>query len=54
MRWRDAAVSFYAPDEQGREVRFAVHMTSDADARQLATLLQPEPLGEGIEQKAGR
>ena len=53
MRWRDA-VSFYAPDEQGHEVRFAVHMTCDADARQLATLLQPESLGEGIEQSVGR
>lgn len=33
------AVSFFAPDEHGREVRFAVHMYSDDEARQLAALL---------------
>jgi len=33
-------VSFFAPDERGREVRFALHMTSDEDARELADLLR--------------
>jgi len=46
------AVSFFAPDEQGHEVRFAVHMTSDSDARELATLLQPGSSGTGIGQNA--
>ena len=33
------AVSFFAPDEHGREVRFAVHMISNSDASDLADLL---------------
>ena len=33
------AVSFFGPDEHGHEVRFAVHMHSDEDARQLSDLL---------------
>lgn len=32
-------VSFFAPDERGREVRFALHMTSNEAARELADLL---------------
>jgi hypothetical protein len=36
------AVSFFAPDENGREVRFAVHMHSDPDAVDLAALLNGE------------
>jgi len=47
------AVSFFAPDEQGHEVRFAFHMTSDADARELAALLQLDSPNTGIEQAAG-
>lgn len=34
------AVSFYAPDERGRDVRYALHMTSDAAATELAGLLR--------------
>jgi hypothetical protein len=34
------AVSFFAPDENGREIRFAVHMHSDTDAVELAALLE--------------
>ena len=33
------AVSFFAPDEYGREVRFAVHMHADEDARELSGML---------------
>lgn len=33
-------VSFFAPDERGREVRFALHMTSDEAAQELADLLR--------------
>jgi hypothetical protein len=33
------AVSFFAPDEYGHEVRFAVHMHSDEDARELSGML---------------
>lgn len=33
------AVSFFAPDEHGREVRFAVHMLSERDASELADML---------------
>ncbi|MFC2106379.1 hypothetical protein ACFLS0_06485 [Candidatus Bipolaricaulota bacterium] len=33
------AVSFFAPDEHGREVCFAVHMYSERDASELADLL---------------
>ncbi|MGC8874351.1 MAG: hypothetical protein ACP5SI_07895 [Chloroflexia bacterium] len=33
------AVSFFAPDEYGREVRFAVHMYSDQDAQELSARL---------------
>ena len=33
------AVSFFAPDEHGHEVRFALHMHSDEDARELSGLL---------------
>jgi hypothetical protein len=33
-------VSFFAPDERGREVRFALHMTSDEAAGELADLLR--------------
>lgn len=33
-------VSFFAPDEDGLEVRFALHMTSDEDAQVLAGLLR--------------
>jgi hypothetical protein len=33
------AVSFFAPDEHGHEVRFALHMHSDGDAVELARLL---------------
>lgn len=33
-------VSFFGPDERGREVRFALHMTSDEAARELADLLR--------------
>jgi hypothetical protein len=33
------AVSFFGPDEHGAEVRFALHMTSDADAQELAGIL---------------
>ena len=35
--WR--AVSFFAPDESGREVRFAVHTCSDEDADELSGML---------------
>lgn len=34
------AVSFFAPDERGREVRFALHMTSDEAAKDLAQRLR--------------
>jgi hypothetical protein len=34
------AASFFAPDERGREVRFALHVTSDAAARDLAERLR--------------
>jgi hypothetical protein len=34
------AVSFFAPDEDGRDVRYAVHMTSEADADALSALLR--------------
>ena len=33
------AVSFFAPDDAGRDVRYALHMTSEADATALAALL---------------
>jgi hypothetical protein len=33
------AVSFFAPDEDCREARFAVHMHSDSDARELSAML---------------
>lgn len=33
------AVSFFAPDDAGRDVRYALHMTSEADAAALAALL---------------
>jgi hypothetical protein len=33
-------VSFFGPDERGREVRFALYMTSDEAARELAELLR--------------
>ena len=32
------AVSFFAPDDAGRDVRYALHMTSEADAAALAAL----------------
>jgi hypothetical protein len=34
------AVSFFAPDERGRGVRFALHMTSDEAAQELAERLR--------------
>jgi hypothetical protein len=34
------AVSFFAPDERGRGVRFALHMTSDEAAQELAQRLR--------------
>jgi len=34
------AVSFFGPDERGREVRFALYMTSDEAAQALADLLR--------------
>jgi hypothetical protein len=34
------AVSWYAPDEAGREVRYALHLYSDEDAERLAALLR--------------
>ncbi len=34
------AVSFFAPDDEGRDVRYAFHMPSDADAEALAGLLR--------------
>lgn len=37
---KDRAVSFFAPDDQGREVRYALHMTSEADAAELGALLR--------------
>ena len=37
------AVSFFAPDELGREVRFAVDMYSNEQARELAGLLAGTP-----------
>jgi hypothetical protein len=40
------AVSFFAPDENGREARFAIHMHSDADARELADLLEATSSGD--------
>lgn len=33
-------VSFFGPDERGREVRFALHLTSDEAARELAGVLR--------------
>ena len=36
----DRAVSFYAPDEDGRDVRYALHMTSEAAATELVGLLR--------------
>lgn len=36
------AVSFFGPDERGREVRFALHCYSDAEAEGLAGLLGRE------------
>jgi hypothetical protein len=39
------AVSFFAPDEAGREARFAVHMYSEQDAASLAGLLSEQPAG---------
>lgn len=36
------AVSFFGPDERGREVRFALHCYSDSDAERLAGLLGGE------------
>ncbi len=44
------ALSFFAPDEYGRDVRFAIHMTSDADVTELSELLgsnRPESHQEG-------
>jgi len=37
---RNRAVSFYAPDDDGRKVRYAFHMTNEADATRLAELLR--------------
>ena len=34
------AVSFFAPDETKHEVRYALHMTSEVDAQELADLLR--------------
>jgi hypothetical protein len=34
------AVSWDAPDERGHEVRFALHLYSDEEAKQLAALLR--------------
>ena len=39
------AVSFFAPDELGREVRFAMDMYTHERARELAALLQPTAAG---------
>jgi len=41
------AVSFFAPDEYGREVRFAADMYSEERARELAELLTRTGDGEG-------
>ncbi len=40
------AVSFFAPDEYGREVRFAVHVYSDEDARELSDMLAQTGTGK--------
>jgi hypothetical protein len=40
------AVSFYAPDEAGREVRFAVDLYTPERARELADLLTTPEAGE--------
>jgi hypothetical protein len=37
---RQRPVSFFAPDEDGLEIRFALHMTSDGAAAELAPLLR--------------
>ncbi len=37
------AVSFFAPDETGHEVRFALHMYTESKANELAGLLRPVP-----------
>jgi hypothetical protein len=39
------AVSFFAPDEVGREVRFAMSMYSEEDARELSALLTGKDAG---------
>jgi hypothetical protein len=36
---KDLAVSFFAPDEHGREVRFAMDMYAPERARELAEML---------------
>jgi hypothetical protein len=37
------AVSFFAPDESGREVRFALHLSAVEQAQELARLLEGRP-----------
>ena len=37
---RQRPVSFFAPDEDGLQVRFALHMTSDGAAVELPSLLR--------------
>lgn len=40
------AVSFFAPDEQGREVRFAMELFSEADVHELSSMLGGTVIGE--------
>jgi hypothetical protein len=40
------AVSFFAPDEYGRQARFAMDMNSNEFARELSQLLTPEDTGK--------
>jgi len=40
------AVSFFAPDESGHEVRFAIDMFSEADVRELTGMLRGTGAGE--------
>jgi hypothetical protein len=40
------AVSFFAPDEHGRQARFAMDMNSNEFARELSQLLTPEDTGK--------
>lgn len=35
----DKAISFFAPDDEGRDVRYAIHMPADVDVAEVVSLL---------------